>query len=100
MKDYSGILILSPKKSAFKNKRLVPYHDPLKFGLSAKRTTLPPPNLLTTKEAEGFRFSSKFFLVIKPSIKGLVEYFATVAYSFLLGANHTVLFLYTGIDVS
>ena len=34
-----------PKNIAFRNNLLVPYHVPLKFGLSANTTTLPVPTL-------------------------------------------------------
>ena len=37
---------------AFRNNLLVPYHVPLKFGLSAKTITLPDPIFDTIKEAD------------------------------------------------
>ena len=54
--------MLAPKKMAFKKSLFVPYHVPLKFGLSAKSTALPDPMLETIKEAEPFMFFSMLFL--------------------------------------
>jgi len=59
---YFGTEMLAPKKMAFKKSLFVPYHVPLKFGLSAKSTTLPDPVLETIKEAEPFMFFSMLFL--------------------------------------
>ena len=46
---YLGTEIFDPKKIAFKNSLFVPYQVPLKFGLSAKSTTLPEPKPETIK---------------------------------------------------
>jgi hypothetical protein len=75
---YSGTVISLPKNKAFKNNLLVPYHAPLKLGLSANKTALPLPIALTNNDAEGLIKLSKLFLDIKPSIRGFSVYFATV----------------------
>ena len=54
---------------AFKKSLFVPYHVPLKFGVSAKSTTLPDPKLETIKEAEPFMFFSMLFLRFRPRVR-------------------------------
>ena len=54
--------MLAPKKIAFKKSLFVPYQVPLKFGLSAKSTTLPEPEPETIKDAAPFKLFSMFFL--------------------------------------
>ena len=46
---------LLQKNKAFKNNLLVPYHAPLKLGLSANRTALPLPIGLINIDADGFK---------------------------------------------
>ena len=60
---YFGTEILAQKKMAFKKSLFVPYHVPLKFGLSAKSTALPDPMLETIKEAEPFMFFPCYFWI-------------------------------------
>jgi len=69
---------LFPKNNAFKNKRLVPYQAPLKFGLSANIIARPLPIGLTIKDADGFKNILRLSLEIYPSICGFLVYFATV----------------------
>ncbi len=47
--------MLLPRNSAFKNNLLVPYQDPLKFGLSANKITLPLPIFETIRDADDFK---------------------------------------------
>ena len=54
VKGYFGTDIFAPKKIAFKKSLFVPYQVPLKFGLSAKSTTLPKPESETIKDAAPF----------------------------------------------
>ena len=53
--------MFAPKKIAFRKSLFVPYQVPLKFGLSAKSTTLPEPNPETIKDAEPFKLFSILF---------------------------------------
>ena len=62
--------MLLPRNSAFKNNLLVPYQDPLKFGLSANKTTLPLPIFETIRDADDFKYFSIFFFEIYPSMWG------------------------------
>ena len=60
--------MLFPKNIALRNNLLVPYHVPLKFGLSAKRMTLPEPIFDTIIDAAPGMNSFLFNLEIYPSI--------------------------------
>ena len=58
----------------------MPYHEPLKFGLSENNTALPFPILDTNKEIVELSFSA-LLSVIKPSIRGSLAYLTTEEYS-------------------
>ena len=68
--------ILSPRNIAFRNSLFVPYHAPLKLGLSANITAIPLPTFYTTNETDLFIFDL-FFSVRNPSIRGSSEYLTT-----------------------
>ena len=57
-----------PKNIAFRNNLLVPYHVPLKFGLSANTTTLPDPTLEIIIDADPGIKSSRLVSEIYPSM--------------------------------
>ena len=58
----------------------MPYHEPLKLGLSENITALPFPILDTNKEIVELSFFA-LLSVIKPSIKGSLVYLTTEEYS-------------------
>ena len=60
--------MLSPKNIAFRNNLFVPYHVPLKLGLSANNITLPSSISETIKEAEPGIYFLLFKSEIYPSI--------------------------------
>ena len=68
-----GTEMFWPRNIAFKNSLLVPYHVPLKFGLSAKIIALPDFTEETIKEEDPFILSFMFFLDTYPSICGFLE---------------------------
>ena len=68
-----GTEIFCPRNIAFKNSLLVPYHVPLKFGLSAKIITLPDLTFETIKEDEPGILFFMLFLDIYPSMWGFLE---------------------------